>query len=105
MNSNLRELFISCTEEVRYAVDEELIANGFVASGDWEELNMHSFLSGVVVRLSNSVFLPGFRRDRELLSSMRHFAETLPLAAAVASILPQWLTPDQLFVVLVHKES
>jgi hypothetical protein len=101
MNSNLRELFTSCTEEVKYAVDEELIAHGFVNSGLWENLNMHDFLSGVVVRLSNSVFLPEFCRDRDLLSSMRHFAEALPIAAAVAAILPLSFVRGQLSVIPV----
>lgn len=105
MNSNLRELFTSCAEEVKYAVDQELIAHGFVNSDDEVELNMHDFLSRVVVRLSNSVFLPEFCRHRDLLSSMRHFAEALPWAAAMAAILPRRLVPEQLSVISVYNES
>jgi hypothetical protein len=66
---------------------------------------MHDFLSGVIVRLSNSVFLPEFCKDRDLLSSMRHFAEALPLAAAVATVLPSRLVSEQLSVIPVYKES
>jgi hypothetical protein len=105
MNSNLRELFTSCTEEVKYAVDKEPIGHGFVNSGLWEDLKMHDFLSGVIVTLSNSVFLPEFCRDCHLLSSMRYFAEALPLAAAVAAIPPLGFVPKQLSVIPVQDES
>jgi hypothetical protein len=66
---------------------------------------MHDFLSRVVARLSNSVFLPEFCRDRDLLSSMRHFAEALPFATAMAAILPPSFVQGQLSVILVYEES